>query len=83
MNLSDLKEFLQLCTLMNMGMLAFAAILVTRFKDKIIFIHSSLLKVKAENLPEMYIYYLAFYKIIFFVFNLIPYVAVEIMLQNS
>jgi hypothetical protein len=79
MNLSDLKDFLQLCTFMNVGMLALATVIITCFRDKIILIHSNLLKIKAENLTEMYTYYLAFYKVIFIVFNLVPYIALEIM----
>lgn len=62
-----------------MAMLIFAAVLTMALRDWMIDIHSSWYGIVKADLPNIYFRYLANYKIAFFVFNLVPYLALRIM----
>ena len=64
---------------MNMGFLAFAAILMMAMPDSIARIHSKMSKVTEADLPPIYFQWMAQYKIAIFVLNLSPYLALKIM----
>jgi hypothetical protein len=79
MTIDQLTSFFGWCTLLNLAMLMFAAILLTAKRDWMMDIHSTWYGVAKDDLPKTYFEYLAYYKIAIFVFNLIPYLALRIM----
>jgi hypothetical protein len=66
------------CTVLNMGLLIFAALILMVAGDPIKRIHSSLFGLSDDDLSRAYFQYLAQYKIMIFVFNLGPYLALRI-----
>lgn len=79
MTLDQLTEFLGWTVILNMGMLAFASILIVFFKSTIMAIHRKILSMSDQDLWKMYVNYLANYKIFTFVFSVMPYLALKIM----
>lgn len=79
MNNENLIKFFELCTFINLGVLACATILLTAFKKQLLFIHSRILKMDDDKLSDLYLRYLAYYKIAFFILNLVPYISLRIM----
>jgi hypothetical protein len=79
MDINQITTFLGWCTAINMGVLAFAAIFLFIFKGFAINIHSKLTGVSVSKLPSLYFSYLANYKIAILIFNLVPYVALTLM----
>ena len=79
MNINELMTFLGWCTVINMGVLVVAAIFLFLFKGFTITIHSKLTGVSASTLPTLYFSYMANYKIGVIIFNLVPYVALNLM----
>ena len=72
-------EFLGWCSIINIGILIFTAILLIVFNDAILNIHSKIFNLNKEYLQQAYFKYLAQYKIIIIVFNIIPYFALKII----
>jgi Family of unknown function (DUF6868) len=79
MDVNQITTFLGWCIAINMGILAFAAIFLFIFKDFAINIHSKLTGVSASKLPALYFSYMANYKIGILILNLVPYIALKLM----
>ena len=78
-SLETLTEFLGWCTILNVGMLALAAISVMAMHGLMARIHASMFGVSEADLPRVYFNYMAQYQIGIFVFNLAPYIALKLM----
>lgn len=79
MDIAFLISFLGWCTLINVGLLLVSSVLLFLFKGYISQIHSRMTGVEPEKLMTLYFQYLAHYKILIIVFNLVPYVSLKIM----
>jgi hypothetical protein len=79
-SMETLAAFLGWCTLINMGMLIFASALLAYVRGPISKIHGNMFNLDDRDLSRAYFQYLAQYKILIFVFNLMPYLALRIML---
>ena len=79
-SLESLAAFLGWCTAINLGMLIFASILLVLMRGSIMKIHGKMSGLDETDLSRAYFQYLAHYKIVFFVFNLVPYIALRIVL---
>jgi hypothetical protein len=79
-SLETLAAFLGWCTLINLGMLMFASLLLVYMRGPISKIHGGMFGLDDTDLSRAYFQYLAQYKILIFVFNLMPYLALRIML---
>jgi len=79
-SLETLAAFLGWCTLINMGMLVFASLAMVSMRETMTKMHSSMFGLDDADLARAYFQYLAQYKILIFVFNLMPYLALRIML---
>ena len=79
-SMETLAAFLGWCTLINFGMLFFASIMLAAMRPSISKIHGRMFVLEEADLSRAYFQYLAQYKIMVFVFNLMPYLALRIML---
>ena len=66
-------------TVINVALLILSTIMLMLFSNQIISIHSKLTSVKADTLMSAYLYFLAFYKVLIIVFNIIPYLALKLL----
>jgi len=78
-NISFLISFFGWCSLLNIGMLLFATLLLISFRKFTKNIHSKLFNIPEAELDILYFKYLAYYKICIFIFNLAPYAALKLM----
>lgn len=81
MTLSQLTELLGWASVINMGVLVVAAILLVVMKPLIASIHSKMFGIPENDLPAAYFNYLANYKLLVFIFILAPYFSLKIMGQ--
>ncbi len=79
LTISTLTEFLGWCTLLNFGLLALTAILLTSMRETMVRVHSRMFGVNEADLPRIYFQYLAHYQALIWVLNLVPYVALKLM----
>jgi hypothetical protein len=79
-SMETLAAFLGWCTLINSAMLFFASIMLAAMRPSISKIHGRMFALEEADLSRAYFQYLAQYKIMVFVFNLMPYLALRIML---
>ncbi len=80
MTVETLTTFLGWCTILNLILLSLATLSVIAFRGFMVTIHSSLLGVEEDQLAKIYVQYLSAYKILFLIFNLVPYLALKIMM---
>ena len=79
MNIETIREFLAWCTLINLGLMIFTAIMLLALQGPISRLHARMLDLDETFVRQSYFRYLANYKIAFLIFNLVPYLALRIM----
>lgn len=79
--LSQLTELLGWASVLNIGFLLFATILLVAMKPVMATMHSKMFGVTENDLSLIYFKYLANYKMLSFIFIVAPYVSLKIMGQ--
>lgn len=74
-----LSEIFGWMSLINIGLLSLATLALIWMGERITSVHSKFFNVQARQLKIMYINYLAQYKLLVFVFNLVPYIVLKIV----
>ncbi len=77
--LSQLTELLGWASILNIGVLLFAGILLILMRSFVTSIHSKIFGIPENELAIIYFKYLANYKTLSFVFIIAPYIALKIM----
>ena len=78
-DMNTLTVFLGWCSVINIGVLLFTTILLVVMKGPISRIHSKIFGVSEPDLAAVYIQYLSNYKIVIFIFNIVPFIALKVM----
>jgi len=78
-SLDTITQFLGWCTVINMGILVFIAIMLMTMQDTAMRMHSRMFEVDEADLPRIYFQYIANYKILTVVLSLVPYLALKLM----
>ena len=80
MHSADLiQTFLGWCSVINTGLLIFSALIVMIFREQISDLHATIFHLNKEDVLRAYFQYLAQFKILIIVFNIVPYFALSIM----
>jgi hypothetical protein len=79
--LSQLTELLGWASILNIGMLLFAGIILILMRSFVTGIHSKMFGIPENELSIIYFKYLANYKTLSFIFIIAPYIALKIMGQ--
>ena len=78
-SIEQLTAFFGWCTVINMGLLIFTTLLLIVLKDPISSVHSRLLGLDKDKLQDLYMNYLAHFKIAIIMLNITPYIALKLM----
>jgi hypothetical protein len=81
MNIVEFANLLGWCTLLNFALLSFSSIALLIAHKPISKLHARLFKLEQSEISIAYFNYLANYKILILMFNLVPYLALRIMSQ--
>jgi Zn-dependent protease len=76
---ATLTALLGWCTVINLGFLMLVAIGLMSMRSWLMRLHSKMFNVREDELPRYYFQYLANYKLLVIVFNLVPYIALKIV----
>jgi Family of unknown function (DUF6868) len=79
MTLEQIRCALGWCSLINIGLLTSWAVMILCAHDWIYRIHSRWFKLSHEQFDTVHYAGIAFFKIIVFVFNIVPYIALWIV----
>ena len=79
LDIQTLTHFFAWCTVINLGLLIFSAVILLVFNTQIKAIHSRLLSIDSANLNVLYFNFLGNYKILILVLNLVPYCVLKII----
>ena len=79
-DLSVIAAFLGWCTLINYGILLLSTVMVYACGDWAKGIHSKMFNISEADLDTLYFNYLGNYKLAIFIFNLVPYIALKILI---
>ena len=80
MSINELTTFLGWSTVLNVVLLLLVSLFLFTFKTRVIDIHHRLTGVSRADLPKCYFSYIGQYKLGILLLNLIPYIALKIML---
>ncbi len=79
MDINMLKVFFMWCTIINFGFLLFSFIMVTVSGNLAYKMHSKWFPMTKEKFTFAMYLFIGIYKILFFVFNVVPWIALEII----
>ena len=79
MDIERLSEFLGWCSVLNMIILTIVSLSLFNGLDRIMKIHRQFIALSDDELKAQYFRYLATYKVLILLFNIVPYVALRIM----
>jgi len=79
MDIRTIKEFFKWCTIINVALLGFSAIMIIAAPEFIYGAHGQLFHMPREAFDVVLYSFLGLYKIVILVFNLVPYVALRIV----
>ena len=77
--MDQVKEFFLWCTVINVSLLFISFFCFKIFHDFIYKIHSKFYNISVEKFDLIMYKFTGFYKIIVLVFNLVPYIVLEII----
>ena len=79
MDFKNLKTFFMWCTIINGVLLVLAVFIGIVGRDLICNVHGTLFQISRESLNVSYYLFLGIYKIVWLVFNAVPYIVLLIM----
>ena len=79
MDILVVRTFFMWCTVLNFALLMLSFLLCTRGTGWVYRVHSTWYEIPRETFNAMLYGFLGVYKMLWFVFNVIPYVALVIM----
>jgi hypothetical protein len=82
MDIRTLTEFFKWCTIINVAIFIFSAIMIVAVSDFIYRAHGQLFHMPREAFDVVIYSFLGLYKIVILVFNLVPYVALRIVAKK-
>ena len=78
-NLEVLTAIFGWCAVINIALLLFSSLWVTVFREFTKRVHSALMQVDESELNAYYFQYLGNYKLLVLVFNIVPYIALRLV----
>lgn len=78
-DINQLTTFFGWCTAINIAFYGFSALAIIVFKDLTTALHSKIIGLPTKALPALYFKFLGTYKICIITFNLVPYIALNLM----
>lgn len=79
MTLSTLTSVFGWMSVINIALLIFSSLMLLGFRAPIIRIHQAITDLSEDQLRQAYLYFLAFFKLLIIVFNLVPYIALTLV----
>lgn len=79
MDIESVRAFFMWCTVLNMGLLVLSSVMCICMKDMAWRMHNKLFSISREAFDIAIYSFLGLYKILVFVFCLIPYIALSII----
>jgi hypothetical protein len=83
MSIEEIAVLLGWCTVLNFCVLMLTAIALTLFRKPVHGIHTSLSGLSADELNKLYFQYMGNFKILWILFNLIPYLVIRIFMLGA
>ena len=79
MSIVELTTFLGWCSIINIGLLTLTAIMIIVGREKIAKKHAKMFGLDEKELAPIYFKFIAYYKMVILVLNVVPYIALKIM----
>ena len=79
MDIVQLTTFLGWCSVINIGLLLSATVALTALRPMVMRLHGALLGMSPQELMPMYVNYLACFKVLVIVLNVVPWIALKLI----
>ena len=83
MSLKTLKTFFFWMTVINFLILMISTFGVVMLTQEMKVLHSKIFHISPDKLSQIYFEYLAWYKLLWMIFNLVPYISLRVVLANK
>ena len=80
MSMNEWMNFFYWCSVINFGMMLVSLVFVLTAKEMVYKMHGKLFNLTKECLSQEIYHFLGIYKIFFIVFNLVPFIALKLMI---
>lgn len=78
---ANLQTFLGWCSVINIAFLMFTSLFLVLMGETVVGLHAKLFHLEKSAIRESYFKYLANYKVVTLIFNVVPYFAIRLMSQ--
>jgi len=82
MDIQILRAFFGWCTVLNLGLMIYIYLMVTIAGDFVYWTQSKFFPISRETFDTVVYCWIALYKSVWFVFNLVPWIALKIIAKN-
>lgn len=82
MNLETICSFFGWCAVISFGLMLFKSFAILISGDRFAKLHARLFKLEEEAVRRAYFHYLATFKLAFIFLNLVPYIALRILIAG-
>ncbi|MGD9021314.1 MAG: hypothetical protein PVF46_05910 [Lysobacterales bacterium] len=79
MDIQTLTEFFKWCTIINAGLMILAGVIFLLVPDFVYRVHTRWFNISRDNFDAICYSVFAFYKIVFIVFNVVPWIVLELI----
>jgi hypothetical protein len=79
MTLESLREFLLWCMIINVGLLIFSSLMILALRGWVYRLHARMFRLSEEKVASANYKFIAIYKILIIIFNVVPYIALRII----
>ena len=81
MTMAQIREFLMWCSIVNVGIIIFSFLILSLARQWVYVMHSKWFPITEGQFNAIMYSFVAFYKILIIVFNIVPYLAVCIIMD--
>lgn len=82
MDFQKITDFFKWCSIINAGLLIYSILMLTLFADLAYSVHGAMFEMTRENFNIAVYWFIGLYKVLFIVFNLVPYIVLKIMARK-
>lgn len=83
MTIYQIREFLGWCSVINVGLMLLSFLMMALMREVMYKFHSKLFSITESQFNAILYSFLGVYKVLVFVFNIVPYIAVSVVIGSA
>ena len=79
-SMEQIEMFLGWTALVNIGLLVLSSVMIICFRKEVAYLHRLMFDLSESELSRAYFNYLAYFKLLVIIFNLVPYLVIRFLM---